>query len=376
MIGGTKASPTRLRRASQRSCQALSLAAALTIAGPVAAQEATPAEIPRTQEATSPSEPTLDPEQSAARVLLWVRRIIAEDRERLAALSTRGKLLDKRLEGASERFARLDEELTALRRAAESGTAEDPEALESAWERAREEVDLLLGSRQAVDQDVRILERKLEKEEEALQVVTTGGLPQPEMRRKPEATPSAAPSPATDVPLPGLPSLPAAPAAPGTAPSARPEEETFDWRVAASEREVAGHLAAVRGAERRALLLEQLLALDREEAELARATAEASRRQQALFEREAAELEAQLAGLRASDAPLREQTSLERRLREQRRLAAEVAQAAAGEIGAWIASNASSGSPPRGRGSRQCSRFWRSSGWPGAASPDGWSTAW
>lgn len=375
MIGRTKAWPTRLWRALQRSCQALSLAAALTIAAPVAAQEAAPAEIPRTPEPTSPSEPALDPEQSAARVLLWVRRIIAEDRERLAALSTRRKLLDKRLEGASEHFARLDEELTALRRAAESGTAEDPEALESAWERAREEVDLLLGSRQAVDQDVRILERKLEKEEEALQVVTTGGLPQPETRREPEATPSAAPSPPA-VPLPGLPSLPAAPAAPSTAPSSRPEEETFDWRVAASEREVAGHLAAVRGAERRALLLEQLLALDREEAELARATAEASRRQQALLEREAAELEAQLASLRASDAPLREQTSLERRLREQRRLAAEVAQAAAGEIGAWIASNASSGSPPRGRGSRQCSRFWRSSGWPGAASPDGWSTAW
>jgi small conductance mechanosensitive channel len=87
----------------------------------------------------------------------------------------------------------------------------------------------------------------------------------------------------------------------------------------------------VRGAERRALLLEQLLALDRDDLELARATAETSLRQQALLEQEAANLEAELEGLRSAGAPAREQASLDRRIRQRRRLATEAAQAAEGD---------------------------------------------
>jgi small conductance mechanosensitive channel len=333
----------RRRSAFPPSRQAVLLAAAFLAAAPAAGEEVAPPEGPTPAELPSAPERPLDPEQSAARVLLWIRRILEEDRQRLAVLLARSRVLDDRLEAASERFERLDEELAAARQAGEGretapGAAPEgaPAAelvwLETEWEHAREEVDLLLRSRQGVDQHVQILERKLEKQKEALQVVTTGGLPQspapsPEARAEPEAPPQAAPSPAPSL---GLPSLPfASPSASGPAsPSARPEEETFDRRVAAAEREVASHLAAVRGAERRALLLEQLLALNREDLELERATTETSRRQQALFEGEAAELEVELKRLGAAGAPAREQGSVKRRIEQRRRLAAEAAQAA------------------------------------------------
>jgi small conductance mechanosensitive channel len=338
----------RLRSAFPPSRQAALLAIVLLVAAPAAGQEATQPEVPTPAEPPSASEAALDPEQSAARVLLWIRRILEEDRQRLAVLLARSRVLDDRLEAASERFERLDGELAAARQAGEAretvpGAA--PEAapaaelmwLETEWERARDEVDLLLRSRQAVDRHVQILERKIEKQQEAVQVVTTGGLPQlalsPEARPEPGAAPQAAPSPAPSAPSLGLPSLPtASPSASGAAPpSARPEEETFDGRVAAAEREVASHLAAVRSAERRALLLEQLLALNRDDLELERSTFENSRRQQALFEGEAAELETELERLGAAGAPTREQASVERRIEQRRRLAAEAAQAAEGD---------------------------------------------
>lgn len=412
------------------------LAAALLAAAPAAGQEAAPPEVPTPAEPPSASEAALDPEQSAARVLLWIRRILEEDRQRLAVLLARSQVLDKRLKAASERFERLDEELAAARQAAEvRETAPDaaPEAappaeivsLESEWEHARDEVDLLLRSRQAVDQQVQILERKLEKQQEALQIVTTGGLPQPQApslgaRPEPEAPPQAAPFPAPSAPSLGLPSLPSAsPSASGAAPpSARPEEETFDRRVAAAEREVASHLTAVRTAERRALTLEQLLALNRDDLELERATAETSRRQQALSEGEATELEAELERLRDAGAPAREQVSVQRRIEQRRRLAAEAAQAAEGDA-ARVASLVSridtlesiqapthqrldeaerqleasrrylgfsrahshpiascNGSSPPGRVWPWCSPSCFSSGSWAGASPGGWSMAW
>jgi small conductance mechanosensitive channel len=336
----------RLRSAFPPSCQAALLAAALLAAAPAAGQEAAPPEVPAPAEPASASERALDPEQSAARVLLWIRRILEEDRQRLAVLLARSRVLDDRLKAASERFERLDEELAAARQAGEAretapgASSEATSAaelvwLETEWEHAREEVDLLLRSRQAVDQHVQILKGKLEKQQEALQTVATGGLaqppaPSPEARPKPEAPPQAAPPSAPSLGLPSLPftSPSASEAAP---PSTRPDEETFDWRVAAAEREVASHLAAVRGAEHRALLLEQLLALNREDLELERATAETSRRQQALSEGEAAELEAELERLGAAGAPAREQASVRRRIEQQRRLAAEAVQAAEGD---------------------------------------------
>jgi small conductance mechanosensitive channel len=336
----------RLRSAFPSSRQAALLAAALLVAAPAAGQEAARPEVPTPAEPPSASEAALDPEQSAARVLLWIRRILEEDRQRLAVLLARSQVLDKRLKVASERFEGLDEELAAARQAGAAretapGAAPETEPaaelawLETEWEHAREEVDLLLRSRQAIDQHVQILERKLEKQQEALQIVTTGGLPQspapsPEARPEAETAPQAAPSPAPSAPSLRLPSLPtASPSASGAAPpSVRPEEETFDWRVAAAEREVASHLAAVRTAERRALLLEQLLALNRDDLELERATAQTSRRQQALFEGETAELEAELERLRVAGAPAREQAFVERRIEQRRRLAAEAAQAA------------------------------------------------
>jgi moderate conductance mechanosensitive channel len=338
----------RLRSAFPPSRQAALLAAALLAAAP-AAGRAAPPEVPAPAEPPSASEAALDPEQSAARVLLWIRRILEEDRQRLAVLQARSQVLDKRFEAASKRFERLDEELAAARQAgearetapdatAEAAPAAELVSLETEWEHARDEVDLLLRSRQAVDQHVQILERKLEKQQEALQTVTTGGLPQSpapssEARPEPEPPRQAAPSPAPSAPSLGLPSLPfASPSASEAAPrSARPEEETFDWRVAAAEREVASHLAAVRGAERRALLLEQLLALNRQDLDLERATAETSRRQRELFEGEVAELEAELERLGAAGAPEPEQASVKRRIEQRRRLAAEAVQAVEGD---------------------------------------------
>jgi small conductance mechanosensitive channel len=318
------------------------LAAAVLASAPSAGREASASEVPAPPEPRSASESALDPEQSAARVLLWIRRILEEDQQRRAVLMARSQVLAKGLEAATERFERLDDELAEARQA---GQAREPapEAapdvspaaelvwLETEWEHAREEIDLLLRSRQTVDQHVQILERKLEKQQEALQIVTTGGLPQspaplPGARPELEAPPEAAPSPAPSVPSLGRRALPSA--SPSEPEAARPEEETFDPRVAAAEREVASHLAAVRSAERRALLLEQLLALNRDDLELERETAETSRRQQALFEEEAAQLEAELERLRAAGAPVREQASIKRRIEQRRRLATEAVRAA------------------------------------------------
>jgi hypothetical protein len=74
----------RLRSAFPSSRQAALLAAALLVAAPAAGQEAARPEVPTPAEPPSASEAALDPEQSAARVLLWIRRILEEDRQRLA----------------------------------------------------------------------------------------------------------------------------------------------------------------------------------------------------------------------------------------------------------------------------------------------------
>jgi small conductance mechanosensitive channel len=340
----------RPRSAFQWSRRAAFLAAALLAAAPVAGQEPAPPEVPTPAEPALASERALDPEESAARVLVWIRRILEEDRQRLAVLQARSRVLDDRLKATSERFERLDEELAAARQAGEARemapdatpeaeSAAEPVWLETEWEHARDEVDLLLQSRQALEQHVHILERKLEKQQEALEVVTAGGLPQSPARpaegSEPEApTPAPSPSSSPSAPSLELPTLPsAAPSATQAAapPSARPEEETFDWRVAAAEREVVSHLTAVRSAEGRALLLEQLLALNRDDLELERTTAETSRRQQALFEKEAAELESERERLVAAGAPARVQATVQRPIAQRRRLATEAAQAAEGD---------------------------------------------
>lgn len=59
--------------------QAALLAAAILVAAPSAALVASASEVPTPPEPRSASESAIDPEQSAARVLLWIRRIHEED---------------------------------------------------------------------------------------------------------------------------------------------------------------------------------------------------------------------------------------------------------------------------------------------------------
>lgn len=252
---------------------AIALLAALLLATSVSARAAEnspePAS-PQTMASSDAATPTkITGGLSEAEILVRIQRIIAQDQRRLRALESRSEQLAREFEAASKRFNRLDAELKAARKS-EKAPAEIT-ALEGRWELTRDELDPLFQRRQAMEQQIKILKQKLEKQKEALDLITSGQVPtslatpatpaptsKPAEVTAPESSPEASRS--------GVPALDAlAPSAGETSPKKPATPEIYDRRVADAERELQKSEGRLRLTERGARLVEQLVSLNQDD---------------------------------------------------------------------------------------------------------------
>ncbi|HEY7316027.1 MAG TPA: mechanosensitive ion channel domain-containing protein [Candidatus Binatia bacterium] len=314
----------------------IAVVAALLLASSVSAEAAenSPQPAPRqtaaSGNAATPTKTT--GEISEAEILIRLQQIIAQDQRRLRALESRSEQLAREFEAASKRFNNLDAELKAARKAQKAPA--EITALEGRWALARDELDPLFQRRQAIDQQIKILQRKIEKQKEALDWISSGQVPSSlatPATLPPTAKPAegAAPesSPKTSFPVP--PALKAiAPKENETSPKKPAAPEMYDRRVADAERELQKREQKLRLAERGARLVEQLTSLNQDDLAQARALAEASRNQQELLDKQVAKLESELKQL-SKQAPARGRAALEERIAETHRLATEAAATAA-----------------------------------------------
>jgi small conductance mechanosensitive channel len=303
------------------------LLAALLAASSVSAQTAATSIEPVPPKAAAPLEAAKparsDAELSDAEVLIWIQQIIAQDQNRLRTLNLHSGELARAFEAASDLFNRLDAELKAARK--EDAPA-DLASLEQKWSHSRDQVGLLLQRRQAVDQQLEVLRRKIDKQKEALEFVTLGHLPSSVGA---PAAPGASSSKSADAKppaaLPGVPpALESLASRAGETPPEKPDAPRFyDRHVADAARELKRREAELRIAERRAQLLEQVISLNLDDLAQARAAAEASRRYRALLDDQVAKVAAEIEELKAKDAPAETQLALEQRITEARRRASE-----------------------------------------------------
>ena len=302
----------------------IALLTALLAASSVSAQTAATSIKPAAPQAAAPLEAAKPARSEAwlsdAEVLVWIQQIIAQDQNRLRTLNLHSGELARTFEAASNLFNRLDAELKAARK--EEAPA-DLASLEQKWSHSRDRVELLLQRRQAVDQQIEVLRRKIDKQKEALEFVTMGHLPSSVGA---PAAPSASSSKSADskppAALPGLP--PALVSRAGEPPPEKPDAPKFyDRDIADAARELKRREVELRTAERRAQLLEQLISLNLDDLAQARAAAAASRRYRALLDDQVAKLAAEIEELKAKDAPAGAQLGLEQRITDARRRASE-----------------------------------------------------
>jgi small-conductance mechanosensitive channel len=256
---------------------------------------------------------------SEAELLIRIRQLIVQDQGRLSSLESGSVQLARDFEAASKRFNRLDSE-----REAGAWTEKSPaerRILEQRWTFARAELDPLLQRRQAMEQQLKILKRKIEREKEALDVVGNSSRSLPSLA--PPATPALAPEPAgtaTPEPSPKAPEPNVIVPEGSQTPSKRPATSgVYDRRVADAERELRRREGELQLAERRARLADQLASLNQDDLAQAQALAETSHSLQQLLDDEVAKLENEL----QASAPTRLRVELESTIAQVRRLATE-----------------------------------------------------
>ena len=287
---------------------------------PAAPQAATPG-------ASAPARRII-PEHSDAELFISIQRRIVQEQGRIRFLKARSDELGRDFKVASKRFNRLDEELKAAGKAQKAPT--EITTLEQRWKFARDQIDPLLERRQAVDQQIKIVQRKLDKLKETLDFVASGEVPRSLAKPETPGVPPKAKQPESSASAPKAPlSVPPAlsPLAPGTGETSAKQPtvpEVYDRRVADASRELEKRLKKLRLAEHVAQLAEQLASLNRDDLTQARILADTSHTQQEILDKQLVELEGELKQLPKA-ATAQSRATLERRIAATRRLAAEAA---------------------------------------------------
>ena len=109
-------------------------------------------------------------ERSDAELIAGVQKLLATDKQRLNTMEGQRNELNRAYDAASERFAKLDAELAALRAAAESN-AVLPQ-VEERWQQAKLDFELLLNRRKAVEHQIDTLHEKLGLTKETLDLIS------------------------------------------------------------------------------------------------------------------------------------------------------------------------------------------------------------
>jgi small-conductance mechanosensitive channel len=199
---------------------------------------------------------------SGAEILIRLQRYIATDQQRLIQLRNRNAQLTQEVENLTQQFNNLDTEYQESR---QTDTLLS-ESLEQRWEYVRANLDLLLQSRLAVQQQINVLENKVEKQKEVVDYITLGQI------LASDDTVEMAPGP------------------PDTIVREKAVQKIQHRKVLEAIEDLERLEAKLRILKHNLLLVEQLIRLNREDLELAQAIAEASAKQLSLYEEYSEEL--------------------------------------------------------------------------------------
>ncbi len=255
--------------------------------------------------------------RSDAEVLLQLEKVIAEDEARRITLSGLEQELAAALESATDRFDALSQrrEGPDQEDAGVEGDAGVSDAgvgavdLEEAWKQARAELNELLQRRRAVAQQVEIVEHIIEKEKEAVELITMHRVRNAvdaanTSEHEPAAGEEPAPAKTTNTPALPFPAPLARTTVPGsgTTNARAAAERLYDPDVSEAARVLQKRAHEVELVEHRIRLVEQLISLVQDDLNLARMTAEASG--EPADQRQVNALERRLTGLRRARAPM------------------------------------------------------------------------
>ncbi len=146
-----------------------------------------------------PAKEAVQAERSDAELIAGVQKLLANDKQRVAAMESQRNELNRAYDAASARFARLDSEMTEMRSAVDPNP--DLPALESKWQQAKVDFELLINRRKAVEQQIATLHEKIDLTKEALDLIAhpqSELVPRATKRTEPENPPAAGAETAPD----------------------------------------------------------------------------------------------------------------------------------------------------------------------------------
>lgn len=113
---------------------------------------------------------------SGAEIIIRFQKFIANDQQRLIQMKSRSAQLAREIKALTSQFNDLDTQQEQAAAEAD-GAASNDEALEKRWEQVRSSLDLHLLSRQAIQQQMIIVQAKIEKQKEVVNYITIGQVP-------------------------------------------------------------------------------------------------------------------------------------------------------------------------------------------------------
>ena len=199
-------------------------------------------------------------ELSGAEILIRLQKYIANDEQRLIQLENNYEQLQQETEKLTAEFNTLDSE---HQKSGDAGIFPSENTdLAQRWEYIRKVLDLHLQSRQAVQQQINVLEKKIEKQKEVVNFITIGQIP---ISDDTVELPTQIPIPDTTVEDKAIPEIQHRKVL-----EALDELERLEEKLALAKHSL--------------LLVEQLMRLNTEDLELAKAITEASAKQLAIYE--------------------------------------------------------------------------------------------
>lgn len=127
----------------------------------------------KAQEVSKDQDNFREPDQvSGAEIIIRFQKFIAIDQQRLIQMKSRSTQLARQIEDLTAQFNKLDTQ--QQEDIAGTGSSAADEALEKKWEQVRSLLDLNLRSRQALEQQIIIVQSKIKKQKGVVNYITIG----------------------------------------------------------------------------------------------------------------------------------------------------------------------------------------------------------
>ena len=256
-------------------------------------------------------------DQSDVELLVGLSQIIEQDKTRLQYLKRDSTRLEPVFRETSVQFYHVDAQLDSIK-----NTEISPENLamiEHEWQQLKDALDFLLERRRSIHQQIKILQRKLDKEQEAIEFVMKGEMANiQEITAQRAMQEGAGKLPSDSVHISDTTGL-------DDAVDLHPmDPNEYNWRVVEAERELEILKAKFEIDKKSWLLVEQLLALNQDDLTIARSLAESAGSQLAQWKETLQSLEGTLKTLQEADSADQLQGVIQNRMNETSSLAERV----------------------------------------------------